>query len=54
MTDHKTITNRYQIIDKLGQRVVISFTELDSITVLTPEDFAFTPPEDADQFFYDE
>lgn len=43
-----------EIIDKLGQRVVISFTELDSTTVLTPEDFAFTPPEDADQFFYDE
>ena len=43
-----------EIIDKLGQRVVISFTELDSTTVLTPGDFAFTPPEDVDQFFYDE
>ncbi len=43
-----------EILDKLNQRVVISFDQLDASTGLTPEDFAFTPPEGADIFYYDE
>lgn len=49
----KTITGM-EILDKLNQRVVITFDELDGDTVLRPDDFAFKPPEEADQFFYDE
>ena len=43
-----------EILDKLNQRVVISFDQLDSTPGLTPQDFAFTPPEGADIFYYDE
>ena len=42
------------IIDRLKQRVSVQFSDLDSVSVLTPDDFAFQPPPDADLFFYDE
>ena len=43
-----------EILDKLDQRIVISFTELDADSGLTPADFVFTPPEGVDLFYYDE
>ncbi|CAA0118943.1 Outer-membrane lipoprotein carrier protein [Halioglobus japonicus] len=42
------------IVDNLDQRIEIEFTDLDSESELTSEDFAFTPPPDADLFYYDE
>ena len=43
------------ILDTLNQRVVVTFTELDDVTVLTDADFDFTPPPgDVDLFYYDE
>lgn len=42
------------ILDNLGQRVVIEFTQLDGETELTGDDFAFTPPDGVDLFYYDE
>lgn len=42
------------ILDNLDQRVVIEFSQLDSETELTAEDFDFTPPEGVDLFYYDE
>ncbi len=43
-----------EIRDNLDQRVEIEFTELDSRSELGSVDFAFTPPPDADLFYYDE
>ena len=43
-----------QILDSLNQRVEVSFSNLDSGTPLTAEDFAFSPPDGADLFYYDE
>lgn len=43
-----------EIIDRLGQVVKVQFSNLDSETALAPEDFAFSPPEGADLFYYDE
>lgn len=43
-----------EIVDKLNQKVVISFSRLDSTTTLDTSDFAFTPPEGVDIFYYDE
>ena len=43
-----------EIIDRLKQRVSVQFSDLDTSSALTPEDFAFQPPPDADLFFYDE
>jgi outer membrane lipoprotein carrier protein len=43
-----------EIHDKLGQRLFIEFSAVDSVTSLEPADFAFTPPEGADLFFYDQ
>jgi outer membrane lipoprotein carrier protein len=43
-----------EIADNLNQRIVIGFENIDSASKLTPEDFAFTPPEGADQFYYDQ
>ena len=40
--------------DDLQQTVTIEFFEVDTETALTPADFAFTPPQDADLFYYDE
>lgn len=42
------------IADKLDQRVHIEFDKVDTASPLQPEDFAFTPPEGVDLFFYDE
>ncbi len=42
-----------EINDNLNQRVVIVFSDLNRSSPLGPEDFDFTPPADADQFFYD-
>jgi outer membrane lipoprotein carrier protein len=42
------------ILDNLNQRVVIEFSQLDSDTELTSTDFAFTPPDGVDLFYYDE
>jgi outer membrane lipoprotein carrier protein len=43
-----------EIVNKLNQRVVITFTEVDAATTLSPADFAFEPPAGADLFYYDE
>jgi outer membrane lipoprotein carrier protein len=43
-----------EIQDNLDQRVVITFSELDSESDLGAVDFAFTPPPGADLFYYDE
>ncbi len=42
------------IVDNLNQRVVIEFSQLDSSTALSAEDFEFTPPDGVDLFYYDE
>jgi len=51
--DNKVLTGM-EIEDNLNQRVVIEFNSLDSETALTATDFAFTPPDGADLFYYDE
>lgn len=43
-----------EIRDNLDQDVVIKFTDLDSTSELSSADFAFTPPPEADLFYYDE
>ncbi|MEP1593794.1 MAG: outer membrane lipoprotein chaperone LolA, partial [Halieaceae bacterium] len=43
-----------QILDSLNQQVEVRFSNLDSTTPLAPEDFAFSPPDGADLFYYDE
>jgi outer membrane lipoprotein carrier protein len=43
-----------EIADNLNQRIVIEFEKVDTETKLTPEDFAFTPPDGADLFYYDQ
>ena len=42
------------IVDNLDQRIEIGFSDLDSSSDITSADFAFTPPPDADLFYYDE
>lgn len=43
------------IIDRLGQRVVVEFSQVDTSTPLNAADFEFTPPPgDVDLFYYDE
>jgi len=42
------------ILDNLNQRVIIEFSQLDSDSGLTGEDFTFTPPDGIDLFYYDE
>lgn len=45
---------RMDILDKLGQRVVVDFDKVDTQTPLTARDFEFTPPaEGVDLFYYD-
>jgi outer membrane lipoprotein carrier protein len=47
--------SRMDIIDKLGQRVVVDFSEVDTSTDLDSADFEFTPPQgEVDLFYYDE
>ncbi len=43
-----------EIRDRLDQRIEITLAELDHETELTAVDFAFTPPPQADLFYYDE
>jgi outer membrane lipoprotein carrier protein len=43
-----------EIRDNLDQDVVIKFSDLDSESALSSADFAFTPPPEADLFYYDE
>ena len=43
-----------EILDNLDQRISIEFMNLDAATSLTVDDFAFSPPEDADLFYHDE
>lgn len=43
-----------EIIDALNQRVLITFQDVDKSPDLSPEDFAFTPPDGVDLFYYDE
>lgn len=45
---------KMEIEDSLGQLVEIDFSDLDSVSPLGKEDFAFTPPAGADLFYYDE
>ncbi|MEM9256640.1 MAG: outer membrane lipoprotein chaperone LolA [Pseudomonadota bacterium] len=42
------------ILDTLGQRIEVQFLDVDSDATLTPKDFAFSPPTEADLFYYDE
>ncbi len=53
LTFHRTKLSAMTVLDSLGQRIEIRFSELDE-TPLGPEDFAFAPPTDADLFIYDE
>ena len=47
--------SRMDIVDKLGQRVVVDFHEVDTTSPLDSGDFEFTPPEaEVDLFYYDE
>jgi outer membrane lipoprotein carrier protein len=46
--------SRMLIVDNLNQQVSIDLSEQDSESPLSPEDFAFTPPEGADVFYYDD
>lgn len=49
------IINRMDIVDKLGQRVVVDFREVDTSTALDSANFEFTPPQgEVDLFYYDE
>lgn len=51
---HEGSLSRMNVTDELGQTITIEFFEVDSKTPLTPATFAFSPPEDADLFYYDE
>jgi outer membrane lipoprotein carrier protein len=49
------VMRRMDIVDRLGQRVVVDFEQVDAQTPLTSSDFEFTPPSgDVDLFYYDE
>jgi outer membrane lipoprotein carrier protein len=46
---------RMDILDKLGQQVVVDFSNIDANTPLASDDFDFTPPAgDVDLFYYDD
>lgn len=47
--------DRMDIVDKLGQRVIVDFQRVDAKTPLSSNDFEFTPPAgDVDIFYYDD
>ncbi|MEJ2532564.1 MAG: outer membrane lipoprotein chaperone LolA [Halioglobus sp.] len=48
------VVSAMDIVDKLNQRVHIDFEKVDTASALQPEDFAFSPPEGVDLFYYDE
>lgn len=54
LTVHNGTLSRMDVEDELGQTISIEFFSVDAETALTPDDFAFTPPADADLFYYDE
>jgi len=43
-----------EIVDQLNQRVSVQLSDLDQSSPLSPDEFAFSPPIDADLFVYDE
>ena len=46
---------RMDIVDRLGQRVVVDFDQVDAQTPLNSSDFEFSPPPgDVDLFYYDD
>lgn len=42
------------IVDRLNQRILVRFSALSTSPALSPADFAFSPPEGVDLFYYDE
>jgi outer membrane lipoprotein carrier protein len=48
------LVERMEILDNLSQRVTIEFGNLEVGGGLSPQDFSFVPPEDADTFYYDQ
>ena len=49
------VMQRMDIVDRLGQRVVVDFDQVDTSSPLSSSDFEFTPPPgDVDLFYYDE
>ena len=53
VTLREYLIENMEILDNLNQRVEIDFGELRVDSDLTPEDFAFQPPEGVDVFYYD-
>ena len=52
--DTESLT-RMDIVDRLGQRVVVELLRVDALTPLAGSDFEFTPPTgDVDLFYYNE
>lgn len=51
---HERSLSRMDVSDALDQTITIEFFDIDTDTALTPDAFVFTPPEDADLFYYDE
>lgn len=51
--DHRL--SQLDIVDRLGQQVTVTLIDLDNTPSLTPDAFAFTPPEgEVDVFYYDD
>tara|TARA_R110001599_G_scaffold353866_1_gene600913 strand:- start:35918 stop:36544 length:627 start_codon:yes stop_codon:yes gene_type:complete len=49
------VMSQMDIVDRLGQRVVVDFEQVDAQTALSSSDFEFTPPPgDVDLFYYDD
>ncbi len=47
--------SQMDIVDRLGQRIVVDFVRVDVETLLSSNDFEFTPPPgDVDLFYYDD
>jgi len=43
-----------EVLDNLGQQLMIEFSDVDSAAKLGPGDFEFQPPKDADLFYHDQ
>lgn len=55
VTFDAAVMRRMDIVDRLGQRVVVDFDQVDVSSPLSSSDFEFTPPPgDVDLFYYDE
>lgn len=48
------LVERMEILDNLSQRVTIAFGNLKVDGGLSPQDFSFVPPQDADTFYYEQ